>query len=78
MSMEILPNRPLHPIPEARKLLGGISHAGFYNLVGRGLIRMVKLGGRSFVTDDEIENVVTRLEEEERRESESRSAEAAA
>ncbi len=76
--MEHFPDRPLHPIREACELLGGISHAGFYNLVGRGLIRVVKLGRRSFVTSGEIENVVARLEEEERSGSESRSAEAAA
>ena len=78
--MDILniPDRPLHPIPEARQLLGGISHSGFYKYVGRGLIRVVKLGARSFVTSDEIKNCVARIEAAERRESESRSAEAAA
>ncbi len=78
MDTDNIPDRPLHPIPEARKLLGDISHSGFYNYVGRGLIRVVKLGARSFVTSDEIKNCVARIEAAERRESESRSAEAAA
>ena len=78
MNMENIPDRPLHPIPEARKLLGDISHSGFYNYVGRGLIRVVKLGGRSFVTSDEIKNCVARIEATERRESEKHNAEAAA
>ena len=76
--MEHFPDRPLHPIREARELLGGISHSGFYKYVGRGLIRVVKLGARSFVTSDEIKNCVARIEAAERRASESRSAEAAA
>ena len=78
--MDILniPDRRLYPIPEARELLGDISHSGFYKYVGRGLIRVVKLGSRSFVTSDEIRNCVARIEAAERRASESRSAEVAA
>ena len=78
MDGKSIPNRRLHPIPEARAILGGMSNSGFYNLVGRGVIRVVKLGQRSFVTSDEIENCVARLEEAERRDTENGSAEAVA
>ena len=73
-----IPTRRLYPIPEARALLGNISNSGFYNLVGQGVIEVVHLGTRSFVTDDGIDDVVARLEAAERRESENRSAEGVA
>ena len=53
--------RILHPIPEARHLLGGISHSMFYKLVGKGLIHLTKMGRRSFVSDDEIHRVPVRI-----------------
>ncbi len=49
--------RLLHPVPEARELLGGISHTYFYELVREGRIKLTKLGRRSFVTDRELERV---------------------
>ncbi len=54
MSVENIPNRLLYPIPEARALLGGISHSGFYKIVNQGLIKITKVGRRSFVTHDEL------------------------
>ena len=71
------PTRRLYPISEACARLGDISRSGFYKLVGQGVIRVVHLGKRSFVTDDEIENVVARIEAAERREPENRSAKVA-
>ncbi len=56
------PTRRLYPIPEARAILGDISHSGFYKLVGQGAILLVHLGGRAFVTDNEIGNIVARIE----------------
>ena len=53
--------RILHPIPEARHLLGGISKSMFYGLVGLGVIHVTKLGRRSFVSDDEIHRVLVRI-----------------
>ncbi len=50
--------RLLHPIPEARELLGGISHTKFYDLVRLGKIRLTKIGRRSFVTHAELERFV--------------------
>ena len=47
--------RLLYPIPEARELLGGISHTTFYQLVGQGKIRLTKIGRRSFVTPVELQ-----------------------
>lgn len=43
------PIRLLIPVDEARRLLGGISPATFYRLVGRGELVAVKCGGRRFV-----------------------------
>ncbi len=56
-----IPNRRFYPIPEARVKLGDISHSFFYKLVAQGVIRLTKVGKRSFLTDDEIDAVVARL-----------------
>ncbi len=53
-------SRLLHPIPEARQILGGISHTFFYELVRSGELRLTKLGSRSFVTHSELERLVDR------------------
>ncbi len=53
--------RLLHPIPEARYLLGGISNGMFYELVAKGLIHLTKVGRRSFVTDDELHRAPARI-----------------
>ena len=49
--------RELYPIDEARARLGGISQAHFYALVSRGVIRLTKLGRRSFVEAAELRRV---------------------
>ena len=51
------PKRLLHPIPEARQLLGGIGHTMFYRMVKDGEIRLTKIGSRSFVSDPELKRV---------------------
>ncbi len=61
MNVENIPHRLLYPIREARALLGDISHSGFYQFVGQGLIRITKIGRRSFVTHDELLAVVAAL-----------------
>ena len=53
--------RLLHPIPESREMLGGISHTKFYDMVKCGEIHIVKIGSRSFITDQEIHRVVDNL-----------------
>ena len=54
--------RLIYPLPEARAKLGGISHSGLYNLVADGSIRLPKIGRRSYVTADELEAFVIRME----------------
>ena len=54
-------NRLLYPVPEARELLGDISHTKFYDLVRLGKIRLTKIGRRSFVTHAELERFVEEL-----------------
>ena len=50
-------DRLLHPVPEARQILGDISHTHFYELVREGRIKLTKLGRRSFVSHRELERV---------------------
>lgn len=52
------PQRLLHPIPEARQILGGIGHTKFYSLVKAGSIKLTRIGGRSFVTPSELQRCV--------------------
>ncbi len=61
MNIESVNDPLLFSVPEARKQLGGISHSGFYVLVKRGLIRLTKIGRRSFVSRDELLAVVAAL-----------------
>ena len=58
-------NPLLHSIPEARVMLGGIGNSKFYELVGAGQLKLVKIGSRSFVTSDEIRRYVAALQENE-------------
>ncbi len=53
--------RLLHPIREARAKLGGMGPTKFYSLVTEGKIKIVKVGRRSFVTDDELHACVERI-----------------
>ena len=60
-------SRPyLWTVKGARKQIGGaddpISHSGFYNLVGKGLIRLTKIGRRSYITDEELRSLPERLD----------------
>ena len=56
------PNRALYPVPEARRLLGGISHTGFYKLVKQEQLKLSKIGRRSFVSSAEINRFLDELE----------------
>ena len=53
--------RVLHPLPEAREILGGIGHTHLYQLVKNGQLRLTKVGRRSFVAADEIQRFVGSL-----------------
>ena len=55
-------SRPLLvPVPEARRILGGLGKTAFYSAVTRYGIRTVHLGGRSMVPVAEIDRVVAEL-----------------
>ena len=58
------PDRLLHPIPEARKMLGDIGHTKFYQIVAAGKIKLVKIGSRSFATDEELRRYAASLQPE--------------
>ncbi len=56
-------DRLLHPIPEARHILGDISHTYIYELFRAGDLKLTKVGSRSFVTHRELERFVATREE---------------
>ena len=51
------PTRLLHPVDEARDLLGGIGRTHFYSLVKSGRLNVVKIGKRTFVSDAELHRI---------------------
>jgi predicted DNA-binding transcriptional regulator AlpA len=52
--------RRLMPVKEARYQLGGISPSTFYGLVNKGELSLVKIGSRSFVQAEELDDFVKR------------------
>ena len=46
--------RQLYTIPEARGVLGGISHTLIYTLIKDGRLKIIKIGRRSFVSSTEL------------------------
>jgi excisionase family DNA binding protein len=52
--------RHLMPVKEARHQLGGISPTTFYALVKDGELLLVKIGRRSFVQAEELDDFVRR------------------
>ncbi len=54
-------DRILHPVEEARHLLGGIGVTKFYELVACGDLELVHIGRRSVLTDTEIRRYVDEL-----------------
>jgi excisionase family DNA binding protein len=52
--------RHLMPVNEARHQLGGISATTFYALVKEGELSLVKIGRRSFVQAEELDDFVRR------------------
>ena len=60
--METSEVKPLiHDVPTSRKILGDIGHTKFYEEVRSGKIKIVKIGKRSFCTDDELARYVEAL-----------------
>jgi excisionase family DNA binding protein len=52
--------RHLVPVTEARQQLGGIGHSTFYALVNEGELSLIKIGRRSFVQAEELDDFVRR------------------
>lgn len=52
--------RHLMPVKEARHQLGGISPTTFYALVKEGDLSLVKIGSRSFVHAEDLDNFLRR------------------
>jgi hypothetical protein len=52
--------RHLMPVKEARHQLGGINPTAFYALVKEGELSLVKIGRRSFVHAEELDDFVRR------------------
>jgi excisionase family DNA binding protein len=50
----------LLPVAEACQQLGGISRSTFYELVKEGGLSLVKIGRRSFIKADELDDFVSR------------------
>jgi hypothetical protein len=55
--------RLLYPLPEARKILGGIGHSTLYELFKADELTKVSIGRRSFVTSESLRAYVDRLSE---------------
>jgi hypothetical protein len=53
----------LVPIPEARRLIGGLGNTKTYELVNSGELVKVNIGRRGFITRKSIEAYVDRLTE---------------
>ena len=53
--------RKLYAVPEARTQLGGMSHSKFYDLVKKKHIATVKIGRRTYVTGNEIDDFIEKL-----------------
>ena len=47
--------RLLHPIPEARQMLGGSGHTKLYAPVIDGRLKLTKIHGRSYLTSSELQ-----------------------
>ena len=65
----VAPSRLLYPVPEAREQLGGISHGKFYQLVSAGVVRLTKIGRRSFVSDSALRSAAEWLSQHSHRDA---------
>lgn len=54
--------RLLHPIPAAAEVLG-ISRTTVYELISTGALKPVKIGRRTFISQEELERYVASLKE---------------
>jgi excisionase family DNA binding protein len=60
-TQELIRRRKLYPVAEAAYLLG-MHRVTLYKLQKAGEIRFVKVGGRTYVTDAELDRFVARAE----------------
>jgi excisionase family DNA binding protein len=60
-TQDLVQRRKLWPVAEAAYQLG-MSRATLYRLVNAGEIRLVKVGGRTYATDAELDRFVARSE----------------
>lgn len=51
----------LFSIQQTRERPGGISRSTLYNLLSRGELRLVKIGRRSFITSESLQDFVRTL-----------------
>jgi excisionase family DNA binding protein len=56
-----LPQRLIHSVPQSRERLGGLSRSSLYELIARGELELVKIGRRSFITEDSLQRFVSQL-----------------
>jgi len=54
-------DRLLHDLPETGHILGNTGRSTLYELIGKGQIKTVKIGRRTFVPHDELERYVATL-----------------
>jgi excisionase family DNA binding protein len=54
---DLIAQRRLYPVAEAAELLG-MHRTTLYNRAGEGLITLLRIGGRTYVTDDEIDRFI--------------------
>ena len=55
-------DRLLYPIDEACEMLGGLSRSTIYAMIRSGQINAVKVGARSFITADELDEFICSLD----------------
>jgi len=53
----------IHSIPTTKHMLGDLGNTKTYDLIGAGKLKKVKIGSRSFITDESIRDYVRELEE---------------
>lgn len=53
-----IPTREMYPIAEARQTLGGMSHSAFCERVREGLIPLIAIGRRRYVSAETIRRIV--------------------
>lgn len=51
----------LVPVAEAREILGGIGVTKFYELVAAGDVQVVKIGRRSFVPSESLDQFIAKV-----------------